>query len=273
MGLLKTEHGGTQIVDFHEKPQEEELLKRYYTDDLTLHSMGYEAHDGKHYLGSMGIYLFKRQTLFDLLLKDPREDFGKHLIKTQMEQNDVHAYLYDGYWEDIGTVESYYHANLALTRHCDDRRHGLQCYDESNIIMTKSYRLPGAKITGTQVQSSLICEGSIIDAEEVSHSILGVRSVIKKGVVIRDCILMGNEYYERPPLATGHVAMKPGIGENTFIQKAIIDENVKIGKGVKLLNRAGHTHYDSPAGQPPIHVREGIIIVPRGTHLPDRFEF
>ena len=91
----------------------------------------------------MGIYLFKRQTLFDLLLKDPREDFGKHLIRTQMEKNDVHAYLYGGYWEDIGTIDSYYHANLALTNHDDSL--GLQCYDEASVIMTKSYRLPGAK--------------------------------------------------------------------------------------------------------------------------------
>nr|NGX53671.1 Glucose-1-phosphate adenylyltransferase [Chlamydiota bacterium] len=96
MGILKVKPGDSQVLDFVEKPKEQAILDRFYTDDLTLHQMGASSSDGRPYLGSMGIYLFKRQTLFDLLLKDPREDFGKHLIRTQMEKKDVHAYLYDG---------------------------------------------------------------------------------------------------------------------------------------------------------------------------------
>ncbi|NGX55312.1 MAG: Glucose-1-phosphate adenylyltransferase [Chlamydiae bacterium] len=273
MGILKVRPGDSQVVDFVEKPKEQAILDRFYTDDLTLHQMGASSSDGKPYLGSMGIYLFKRQTLFDLLLKDPREDFGKHLIRTQMEKKDVHAYLYDGYWEDIGTVEAYYHANLALTRHGDDRTQGLQCYDETNVIMTKSYRLPGAKTTGAQINEALLCEGSIVEGDEITRSVIGVRSVIGKNTAIRHSVLMGNEYYERPPLATGQIAENPGIGRDCLISKAIIDENVSIGNGVQLINRAGHRDFETSGDQPKIYVRDGIIVVPRSTVIPDNFIF
>lgn len=273
MGLLQMEHGGTRITNFHEKPTEKEVLDKFYTDDVTLHRLGYTRHNNKRYLGSMGIYLFKRQTLFDLLEKDNREDFGKHLIATQMKHQDVHAYLYDGYWEDIGTVESYYHANLALTRHGDDRTRGFQCYDEKNFIFSKANFLPGAKILGTRVKSSIICEGAIVEAEEISHSIVGIRCVIKKGTIISDSILIGNEYYEKEPLTVDGEVETAVIGENCLITKAILDENVSLGNGVKLVNLKGYTTYDSPPGTPAIAVRDGIIVVPRGTHLPDNFVF
>lgn len=273
MGLLKIEHGGTKIVNFYEKPKEKEILDDFFVDDITLHRLGYDKHNDKHYLGSMGIYLFKRQTLFDLLQSDQRDDFGKHLIQTQMQKGDVHAYLYDGYWEDIGTIESYYHANLALTRHGDDRLRGFQMYDEKNLIYTKTNFLPGAKILGTRVKSSIICEGSIVEADEISHSIIGVRSIIRKGTIITESILMGNEYYEFPALTSEDEPHPIQIGSNCLITKAIIDENVAIGNNVKLVNLKQHTHYDSPAGEVPIVVRDGIIIVPRGTVIPSGFVF
>lgn len=271
MGLLKIEHGGSRIFDFFEKPQEEKDLERFYTDDYTLKHLGYEGHQGKHYLGSMGIYLFKRQVLFDLLQEDFRDDFGKHLIETQMKKENVHAYLYDGYWEDIGTIESYYHANLALTRVEEDRKKGLQCYDERNLIMTKRYNLPGAKISNCNVDHAIICEGSILEAKEVVNSIIGVRSIIQAGTVIRNSIIIGNEYYERPPLVSGDPAFRPGIGKNCRIEKAIIDENASIGDNVQLVNRHGHIDFDSADGL--VAVRDGIIVIPRGTRIPDNYTF
>jgi glucose-1-phosphate adenylyltransferase len=271
MGLLKIEHGGSRIFDFYEKPQEEAVFERFFTDDFTLQHLGYAGNSGKHYLGSMGIYLFKRQVLFELLREDSREDFGKHLIQTQMKKENVHAFLYDGYWEDIGTIESYYHANLALTRIEDDRKHGLQCYDESAVIMTKRYHLPGAKVSNCKVDRAILCEGSIIEAQEIAHSIVGIRSVIQEGTIIRDSIIIGNEYYERPPLATGEEALKPGIGKNCRIEKTIIDENVSIGDNVKLLNRHGHVNFDSADGL--VVVRDGIIVIPRGTRIPSGYVF
>lgn len=271
MGLLKLEHGTSRLVDFYEKPQEEAILENYFIDDFTLARLGYEGNNGKHYLGSMGIYLFKRQTMFDLLKQDPREDFGKHLIKSQMKYGDVHGYLYDGYWEDIGTIEAYYEANLALTRMGDDRKQGLQCYDESGLIITKRYNLPGAKIKDCELDHTILCEGSVIEAKKIKHSVIGVRSVIGEGTEIHDSVLIGNEYYERAPLATGEEALKPGIGKHCNIHKTIIDENVTIGDHVKLLNKEKHVDFDTPDGL--LSVRDGIIVIPRGTHIPNHYIF
>lgn len=270
MGVMKVASGDTRIIDFYEKPGNSEVLSNYYTDDLTLQRLGYNQND-KRYLGSMGIYLFRRDALFDLLQDDPRDDFGKHLIKTQMEQGDVHAFLYDGYWEDIGTIDSYYHANLALTRHGDDRKKGFQCYDEKNLILSKTHHLPGAKICNTVVAGSILCEGALIEAAEIHNSIIGVRSVIKSGTVIYDSILSGNESYER--LSKHEPIVRPSIGENCIIKKTILDENVTLGQGVHLINQQKYHHYDPSEGELPVFVRDGIIVVPRGTYLPDGFVF
>lgn len=272
MGLLQIDHESLILTNFHEKPQEEEILKKYYTDNESLIRMGYQPHQEKNYLGSMGIYFFKRDALFKLLLKDPREDFGKHLITTQMNESSIRTYLYGGYWEDIGTIESYYSANLALTEIGDDSLRGLKCYDESQLIYTRPYYLPGAKFVNTQVHTSLICEGSIIEASEIKHSIIGVRSTIKEGSVIRDSIIIGNEYYERPAVVSKEKIPNPGIGSHCLIQKTIIDENVTIGNNVKLVNQQNHINYESP-DQPKIYVKDGIIVIPRGTVIPDGFTF
>src|SRR5262249_55357357 len=148
------------------------------------------------------------------------------LIQTQMSKKNVHAFLYDGYWEDIGTIDSYYHANLALTRLEDDRKRGLQCYDESSMIITKRYNLPGVKISNCAVDQTILCEGSIIEAKEIHRCVIGIRSVIGPGSVLHDSVVLGNEYYERPPLASGEPTFRPGIGKRCQIEKAIIDENV-----------------------------------------------
>ncbi len=271
MGLLKIEYGGSRIFDFYEKPQDDATLERFYTDEYTLKLLGYEGGHGKHYLGSMGIYLFKRQTLFELLKADSRDDFGKHLIHTQMKNENVHAFLYDGYWEDIGTIESYYHANLALTRLGDDRKKGLQCYDEKGLIITKSYNLPGAKVSNCTLDRVILCEGSVIEGKEITHSVIGVRSVIDSGSVVRDSIILGNDYYQRAPIAAGEPIFRPGIGKNCIIEKAIIDENVSIGDNVLLQNRHGHLNFDSKDGL--IVVRDGIMVIPRGTTIPSNYVF
>lgn len=273
MGLLGIDPETLRVKDFYEKPQEEAILEKYYTDDTSLSRLGIELQPTKNYLASMGIYFFKRQSLFDLLLKDEGEDFGKHLIKKQMQTGEVRAYLYGGYWEDIGTVDSYYRANLALTRHQDDGKLGLKCHDKSQIIHSQSHNLPGAKISGTLVKNSILCEGALIEAEEISNSIIGVRSVIRKKTVIRDSILIGNEYYRRPLSVSGEMLADPGIGENCFIAKAIIDENVYIGNNVKLLNQKKHIDFESQGNHPKIYVKDGVIIVPRGAVIPDGYIF
>ena len=273
MGLLKVKSGCSELVSFCEKPQEDSLLESYYLEPSALNCLGYNVNNGRHYLGSMGIYLFKRRALFDLLQEDNREDFGKHLINTQLKKGSVHAFLYDGYWEDIGTIESYYKANLALTKPILDGKEGLQCYDEGFRIITKRYNLPGVQLSKCLVHNALICEGSIVECKEVTNSVLGIRSVVHQGSVIRDSIIMGNEYYKRSKKSDGLEGsyLDPGVGENCYIEKAIIDENVTIGNNVRLINQKEYDHFDSYDNL--VLVRDGIIIVPKGTHIPDNYEF
>ncbi|MCH9704223.1 MAG: glucose-1-phosphate adenylyltransferase, partial [Chlamydiae bacterium] len=216
-------------------------------------------------------YLMKRAALFDLLEQDSRADFGKHLIGTEMQKGTVHSYLYGGYWEDIGTIESYYRANLAMTRPCMDRKLGLDCYDESSLIITKSHDLPGAQISHCTMENTLLCEGSVIRANLLRNSVVGVRTIIGEGSVVEDSILLGNEYYQRPPREAGEAIYAPSIGENCLIKKAIIDENVLIGNNVHLVNQAGHVEYESPDGK--IFVKDGIMIIPRNTHIPSNYRF
>jgi glucose-1-phosphate adenylyltransferase len=213
----------------------------------------------------MGIYVFKRQALVSLLEHDPRDDFGYHLITTAVKNKKTSAFVYFGYWEDIGTVASYYEANLILTHSAK----GLDIYDEKNPIYTRPTFLPGPKIKRTKITQSIICEGCIIEADEISNSVIGLRSHIKQGSIIRDTVMLGNHFY-MPPLHEGKPTKHDyWIGENCHIEKAIIDEHVRIGNHVKLINKAQQTHFDGEG----IFVRDGIIIVTAGTKIPNNFEF
>jgi len=263
MGLLKIDKEGS-ILSFAEKPAESRL------DEFLLPSSFYKEWNlplpkEPSYLGSMGIYVFTREALVSLLEQDQRDDFGYHLIATAVKERKTSAFVYCGYWEDIGTVASYYEANLILTHSTE----GLDIYDEKNPIYTRPTFLPGPKITRTKITQSVICEGCIIEAEEISHSVIGLRSHIKKGSILRDTVMLGNHFY-MPPLHAGDKELHNyWVGENCLIEKAIIDEHVQIGDNVKLINKAKHTHFDGDG----IFVRDGIIIVTAGTKLPNNFEF
>ncbi|HEY5259689.1 MAG TPA: glucose-1-phosphate adenylyltransferase, partial [Rhabdochlamydiaceae bacterium] len=163
------------------------------------------------------------------------------------------CFLYDGYWEDIGTIASYYNASLALIE--QDRC--LNTYDEKNPIRQEPDFLPSPKIKNTRIIDSLIGDGSLIEAEEIAHSVLGVRSVIKKGTIIRDSIVLGNTSY-KPAFS---------IGKNCLIQKAIIDQHTTIGNNVQLVNQKNVSTFDGNG----IYIRDGIIIVTTGAQLPDGF--
>ncbi|MEN9654211.1 MAG: glucose-phosphate adenylyltransferase [Chlamydiota bacterium] len=253
MGLLKIDAAGC-VLDFAEKPESKEVMSRFVLDKAS----------GKSYLASMGIYVFTRGALVELLASDPRDDFGFHLIDTAVKQKKTSAYVYRGYWEDIGTVASYYEANLDLTRHND----GLNTYDERNPIYTRPTFLPGPKVACTKIIDSIICEGCIIEAAEIAHSVIGLRSHIRKGTIIRNTVMMGNHFYMPPVADHRPLAGDYSIGENCLIEKTIIDEHVKIGNNVTLINRQALENYDGDG----IFIRDGIIIVTSGTVLPDFFE-
>ncbi len=263
MGLLKIDDEST-VIDFVEKPKKKEELDQFQLSSTFFTKLNIQPHNEPSYLGSMGIYVFKREALVSLLENDGREDFGYHLIDTAVKNKKTAAFVYCGYWEDIGTVASYYEANLILTHSTK----GLDIYDEKNPIYTRPTFLPGPKIKRTKITQSVICEGCIIEAEEISNSVIGLRSHIKHGSIIRDTVMMGNHFY-MPPISEAVTEQEYWIGENCLIEKTIIDEHVQIGNNVKLINKAKHEKYDGEG----IFVRDGIIIVTAGTKLPNNFEF
>ncbi len=256
MGLLKVDSEG-KVLDFVEKPKEAETLQRFALDPQFFKDANITPPKHISYLGSMGIYVFKREALITLLNQDQRDDFGHHLITTAVKQGKTYSYIYHGYWEDIGTIASYYEANLMLTRaSCN-----LDTYDETNPIYARPSSLPGLRIESAKITASIICEGSIIEAAEISHSVIGLRSHIKKGTIIRDSVLMGNQTY------TAHTSDEFSIGENCLIEKAIIDEHVRIGNHVKLTNEKKLDRFEGNG----LYIRDGIIIVTAGTVIPDHF--
>ena len=262
MGLLKTD-ASERIIEFYEKPNTEELMAHF-----ELGREFYERHKIKPpskrcFLGSMGIYIFKREALISLLEEDQGDDFGKNIITTAVDQGKTSAFIYQGYWEDIGTVASYYEANLILTK----SNEGLNTYDEKNPIYTRPTFLPGPKIKCTKITNSIICEGCLIEADEITNCVIGLRSDIREGTILRDSIMMGNHFYMPPTLEGKPIPHDFWVGENCLIEKTIIDEHVQIGHSVKLINKQKLSHYDGDG----IFIRDGIIIVTAGTVLPDHF--
>jgi len=254
MGVMKI-NSDFEISDFFEKPKDKETIMKFA---IAPHiAAKHKALHDLSFLGSMGIYVFKRDALIDLLQEDPREDFGKHLIPSQLKKGKTFAYIFDGYWEDIGTISSYYHANLDLTRNLEC----LDLYDEHRPIYSQSLSLPSPRLSNTLVTDAIICDGSVIKAKEISNSMIGLKTNIEEGCNIFDSIFIGwSPHSTREPIT---------IGKNCTIRKAILDEGVRIGNNVNLTNEKKLKEYKDEL----ITVREGIIIVKAGTTLPNNFKF
>lgn len=264
MGLLKIDRR-YRITDFVEKPKEKKILTRFQLAPDFYKQERKKSAGKSSFLASMGIYVFRRETLIELLQQDKREDFGYHLISTALKTKRLSAFLYHKYWEDIGTVASYYDANLILT----NSSKGLDTYDEHNPIYTRPTFLPGPKIKRTKIVQSIICEGCIIEADEITHSVIGLRSHIKRGTILRDTVMLGNHFYMSPTQEQKTTEEDYWIGEDCLIEKAIIDEHVQIGDRVKLINKKKLETYDGKG----LFVRDGIIIITAGTKIPNDFEF
>lgn len=261
MGIMKL-NKDYSVTEFYEKPQEQELLNNLRLPSSALEEMIGGEIGKRQFLGSMGIYVFKRQALLDLLQCDLREDFGKHLIPTKVGQGNVFAYPHNGYWEDIGTIESFFKANIALTTPNPD----FNFCEENKHIFFRQHYLSAPKIINSTILNSIICEGSFVEAAEVTHSIIGLRSIVKQGSIIRRSYVIGNDFYSSSSQSAG-TSNNPLIGEYCIIDHAIIDKNVHIGRNVQLINKDKLMNYSSDK----ICIRDGIIIVPRGAYLPDGF--
>lgn len=266
LGLLKIDEDSF-VTDFIEKPQDPKILQKYALHKDFIHHLGLDQthSESSLYLASMGIYIFKRSALEKLLTQFEGEDFGKHLIPAQIENiGKTAAFVYNGYWEDIGTIKSFYDANLALTQ----EKLGFDLYNEDNPIYAETLNLPCPRITDTHITQSIVCQGSVIRAKSITHSMIGVRSFIKEGTIVEDSIIMGNQIYLDPMKP---VTLKPPtyqIGKNCHIKKTIIDEHVSIGDNVSLTNPTNLQEFDGDDG---VYIRDGIIVVTSGTSLPDGF--
>lgn len=264
-GLMKINDSG-RIIDFSEKPKGD-ALKEMQVDTTTLGLSAEEAED-KPYIASMGIYLFKRDVLIDLLKQHPDQtDFGKEIIPNYAKDYQVQAYLFNDYWEDIGTIESFFNANLALVKQPNPQ---FSFYDESAPIYTRARYLPPTKYLQCNISQSMISEGCVLKECNITNSVIGIRSRIESGCTIKDSLLMGADYYQGNFERRGNcdTNITPlGIGANSMIHHAIVDKNARIGCNVQILNKDRVEEADRE--EQGFYIRSGIVTVLRGATIPD----
>ena len=247
LGILKREADG-RISAFVEKPKDPAVQDQFVSRDDPARPL----------LGSMGIYMFKTQVLTDLLIQHVRhDDFGGEIIPEAISSHVVHGFDFDGYWEDIGTIRSFYETNLQLTSASPP----FNFYDPRSPIYTHARFLPGSTVEDSELKDVLIAEGCRIRKAEITHSIVGIRSQIAEGTVIKDSILMGADYYqvEKP---RGKLPI--GIGRNCHIECAILDKNVRIGDEVVIKPFPVNRDIDNDL----YFVRDGIVVIAKNTELP-----
>ncbi len=260
-GILKADENNL-ITSFTEKPKKD-MLPDWSSDT------GPEMHaQGRDYLASMGIYVFNRKLLNDLLMDVYKDctDFGKEILPKSLENYKVASYQYDGYWTDIGHIYSFFEANLALTQEIPP----FNLFDNSNAVYTRARMLPPAKISGTTLEKAVISEGCIINASRIEHSVIGIRSRIGYGTTIVSSYLMGCDYFEtieEMKHAQERGLPTLGIGDRCYIKNAIIDKNCRIGNDVRIngsehLENTDHSLYT---------IKDGIVVVKKGAILPDGF--
>lgn len=265
-GLMKIDDKG-MVVEFREKPSGPELEEM----QVDTKSLGLDAKTAKRkpYIASMGIYVFKPEVLTRLLAKYPQyTDFGKEILPAALEDCKVSAYLFDGYWEDIGTVESFYESNLELVKQPATT---FSFYDARAPIFTRPRQLPPNKVKSSQIKESMICEGCLVKEEaKISNSIIGIRSRIESGAVIEDSLVMGADIYQSPEERAADVkqGLPPiGIGKNSHIKRAIIDKNARIGENVKIINKDNEEEVRREKDG--YCISNGIVIIIKNAVIPD----
>jgi glucose-1-phosphate adenylyltransferase len=250
-----------RVTKFVEKPKDEAVLNELKMGPELLASIDAEA-DAELFQASMGIYVFNRDVLVECL-KNDLADFGKHVIPDSIEHRQVSGYIFNGYWEDIGTIRAFYEANLDLTELLPQ----YSFFEASSPIFTHPRFLPGSKINGATFRQAIIADGCIISDAHIERSVIGVRSIIESGATIRNSIVMGADYYETDPPTDRQRHPKIGIGRNCVIDRAIIDKNARIADGVVITPEGKPADLD--AGN--YFIRDGIVVVPKNAVIPAGF--
>jgi len=264
LGVMRLDDSG-RVAGFLEKPRSAAELEHVRTDPAWIESRGIPSR-GRDCLASMGIYLFNRNALIDVLRKTDYQDFGKEVFPATIRSRRVQVYLFDGYWEDIGTIKSFYEANLGLAS--PQAPFALASADAP--IYSRARFLPPTRIEGATIVNSLVADGCTIEAGAViENSVIGLRCQIARDVHIRDAVLMGNDYYEAPAAIArqkANACPPLGVGPGTLIHGAIIDKNCRIGRDAQVVNRHRvESSEETPYGL----IRDGILVMPKNTTLPD----
>lgn len=252
-GIICVDKKG-RINNFIEKPSDEKSVQK----------MSVMIGKERLYLASMGIYLFNKETLIEILSSNDKADFGKEVIPEFFPQKHTYAYIHEGYWRDIGTIKSFYEENMVFTEAIPP----LDLFDERWQIFTRPRYLPPAKIIDNcQLEKAIIGDGSVLNGCKIKRSVIGLRSRISQGVCIEDSIIMGGDFYQsmddiEEEKRKGVSCL--GIGRGTLIKRAIIDKNVRIGEKVKIVNDKNFTFFDSDE----YSIRDGIVIIPKNTSIP-----
>jgi glucose-1-phosphate adenylyltransferase len=265
-GIMRIDDDG-RVQGFLEKPKTDQEISHVRTDPAWIDARGLQSR-GRDCLASMGIYLFNRDRLVDLLTKTDYHDFGKEIFPTSIRTHRVHVHMFDGYWEDIGTIKAFYQANIDLCKPVPE-------FDISSAtapIYTRARFLAPSKIEGATIRGSLISDGCYIDhGAVIENSIIGLRCRIGPNVHIRDSVIMGNDTYQAPQEMADDLArgVPPiGIGEGSIVEGAIIDKNCRIGRNVRVVNE---TKVENTPDEGPAQVRDGIMCVPKEATLPDNW--
>jgi len=262
-GLVKIDDTG-RVIEFSEKPKGEALDRMRV--DTTILGLSVEEAERRPFLASMGIYVFHKEVLRRLLIEEMPEavDFGKEIIPEALTRYNVQAHLFDGYWEDIGTIGAFYRANIEMTLPLPP----FNVFDAEAPMYTRPRYITGSKLLDCHIQSSIITEGCILNGATLKDSVIGIRSRIEHGSRLDGVLMMGADYYQnldelQADINRGYPSI--GIGPNCQIRRAIIDKNARIGAGVQILNEGRHKEIEENG----YFIRDGIVIVPKGGVIPE----
>jgi glucose-1-phosphate adenylyltransferase len=263
-GIVRLDDTG-RVAGFVEKPQTEEQLKPMRTSPDWLHRHGIISH-GRPYLASMGIYLFKRTALLELLMARPlATDFGKEVFPRSIKTHHVQAHLFDGYWEDLGTIKAFHEASLALA----SDRPPFDFHSPDGVIYTRMRFLPASRISNASLKQCLVSDGCVVqDGAQAERCVIGVRSRIGRNVVLRDTVIIGADRFETDEERSANRARGiPDlvVGDGAVIERAILDKDCRIGRHVRIINQKGIENGEGDN----FVIRDGIVTIPRGTVVPD----
>jgi glucose-1-phosphate adenylyltransferase len=263
-GIMRLDNTG-RVIDFIEKPQKPEQLEPFHTPAAWIEGRGIPC-NGRHYLASMGIYLFEREVLIQMLNAPPlATDFGKEIFPRSIKTHRVQAHLFDGYWEDVGTVKAYHEASLALTSDAPP----FDFASPEGVIYTRMRYLPASRLSGAAMEQCLVSDGCVVGAgATISRSVIGVRTRIGRDATIRNTVLIGADRFETDQERADNARRglpNLTVGDHTVIENAILDKDCRVGNNVRIVNQHGAKEEEGKN----YVIREGIVVIPKGAVVVD----